>query len=104
MPPMPEYIYLIHPFRDGFFEEPTAEERAVMDARRRYLQQAAATGTVLLSGLCLDHTFGLVVFRAADEAAAQAFMHADPAVQANVMMAELHPFRPSPTGRLPVDP
>ena len=66
-----------------------------MEAHFEYLRQATQAGVVLLAGPCLDDTFGLVVFAAADEAAAQAFMFNDPSVQANVMMAELHPFRVS---------
>lgn len=40
----------------------------------------------------LDKTFGLVIFEAENEAAAKAFMEADPAVQAGVMTATLHPY------------
>ena len=90
---MPHYIYLIHPLRHEFFEQPTPAEEAAMAAHFEYLKQATQAGTVLLAGPCLDDTFGLVVLKAADETAAQAFMYNDPSVQANVMMAELHPFR-----------
>ncbi len=95
---MPEYLYLIHPFRHDFFEQPTPEENAVMEAHFQYLKEAAEDGILRLAGPCLDETFGLVVFRAENEAAAQAFMHNDPSVKTNVMMAELHPFRVSLTG------
>jgi len=100
---MPEYIYLIHPLRDGFFEKPTAEEEALMEEHFNYLKGATETGTVLLAGPCLDNTFGLVIFRAEHDEAANAFMFNDPSVKANVMMAELHPFRLSLTGRLTTD-
>ena len=46
-----------------------------------YLQAAAERGQVILAGRTaepLDRTFGLVVFEAADEAAARTFMAADP--------------------------
>ena len=92
---MPHYLYLIHPLRHAFFEQPTPAEEAAMQAHFEYLKQFAEAGTVLLAGPCLDETFGLVVFQAADDATAQAFMYNDPSVQANVMMAELHPFRVS---------
>lgn len=92
---MPEYIYLIHPLRHEFFDQPTAEEMAAVEAHFEYLQKAVAEGVVLLAGPCLDETFGLVVLRLADEAQARRFMLNDPSVQANVMMAELHPFRVS---------
>jgi uncharacterized protein YciI len=96
---MPEFIYLIHPFRDGFFEQPTPEEAAVMEAHFQYLKEATQDGIVILAGPCLDDTFGLVAFHAGDEAAARAFMFNDPSVKANVMMAELHPFRTSLLGK-----
>jgi uncharacterized protein YciI len=95
---MPEYIYLIHPYRHEFFENPTAQEEAVMEAHFEYLTQAATQGMVLLAGPCLDETFGVVVIRAENEQAAQDFMMNDPSVKANVMMAELHPIRVSVRG------
>jgi hypothetical protein len=39
-----------------------------------------------------DKTFGIAIFEAPDEAAARAFMQADPAVGGGLMTAELHPF------------
>lgn len=90
---MPEYIYLIHPFRDGFFENPTSSEDAAMDAHFQYLGKAMQAGIVALAGPCLDDTFGIVIFRAENDDAARAFMLNDPSVKSNVMMAELHPMR-----------
>jgi uncharacterized protein YciI len=95
---MPEYIYLTHPFRDGFFEQPTQEEDAVMEEHFQYLKKATETGDVLLAGPCLDDTFGIIVFRAEDDAAARTFMFNDPSVKKNVIIAELHPMRVSLRG------
>ena len=89
---MPDYIYLIHPFREGFFENPTAEEEALVAAHYQYLKSSVQEGKVVLAGPCLDQTFGLVVFHARDEGAAHEFMMNDPTVKINVMLAELHPF------------
>lgn len=97
---MPEYLYLIHPYRHGFFDDPTPEEQSVMDEHFDYLKQAAADGTVILAGPCLDDTFGLVVFCVENDDAANAFMFNDPSVKKNIMAAELHPMRVSITGRL----
>jgi uncharacterized protein len=96
---MPEYLYLIHPFRDDFFDHPTPEETIVMEEHFQYLQQATETGTVLLAGPCLDNTFGIIVFLARNDKAAHTFMFNDPSVRKNVMMAELHPMRISLRGR-----
>lgn len=95
---MPEFIYLIHPFRHGFFEDPTPEENTVMEEHFRYVKGAAEAGRVLLAGPCLDETFGVVLLRADSEAAAQAFMFNDPSVKKNIMAAELHPMRISVVG------
>jgi len=92
---MPEFIYLIHPLRHEFFDDPTPQELAVMEAHYDYLKQAAKQGAVLLAGPCLDDTFGVVVLAAGSETDARAFMLDDPAVKSNVMMAELHPMRVS---------
>jgi uncharacterized protein YciI len=90
---MPEYLYIIHPYRHGFFEAPTPEEDAIMEAHYQYLKKGIAEGSVLLAGPCLDDTFGVVILRAANEAAANALMFNDPSVKQNVMTAELHPMR-----------
>ncbi len=92
---MPEFIYLIHPLRHEFFENPTPREQAEMDAHYAYLKQAVKDGIVLLAGPCLDESFGVVVLTAANQAAARSFMLNDPAVKSNVMLAELHPMQVS---------
>lgn len=92
MPSMSEYLYITHPFRDGFFDQPTAEETYIMKRRIRYLTRAVDKGFVIFAGSCLDNTFDMVLLNDMDESAAQAFMLSDPAVKSNIMMAELHPF------------
>jgi uncharacterized protein YciI len=92
---MPDYIYLTHPFRHEFFDAPTPEEERAMEEHFEYLKIATARGVVILAGPCLDETFGVVVFSADGDEAARAFMFNDPAVDSNVMMAELHPMKVS---------
>ena len=96
---MPDYLYLIHPFRHGFFEAPSPEEEAILKEHFTYLKKAAEAGTVALAGPCTDDTFGLVVFHADNEEAANFFMFSDPGVKKNVMVAELHPLRISIRGQ-----
>jgi uncharacterized protein len=96
---MKEYLYLIHPYRHGFFDAPTPEEEAVLNEHFEYLKQATETGLVLLAGPCLDDTFGLIVFRAENDEAANTFMFNDPSIKKNVMAAELHPLRVSLRGK-----
>ena len=96
---MPEYIYLIHPVRHGFFDASTPDEEAAMDEHFTYLKKGAEAGIVLLAGPCTDDTFGLVIFRAGNDQAAKAFMFDDPSVKKNIMVAELHPMRISIKGQ-----
>jgi uncharacterized protein YciI len=96
---MPEYLYLIHPFRDGFFEQTTPEEDLVMEEHFQYLKKASEAGIVMLAGPCLDQTFGIIVFHAGDDEKARTFMLNDPSVKKNVMMAEIHPLHLSLHGR-----
>jgi len=90
---MPNFIYLIHPLREEFFENPTEYEDTAMQEHFEYLKKGAQSGQVVLAGPCLDNTFGLVVFQAGNESEANAFMMSDPSIQKNVMIAELHPFK-----------
>lgn len=92
---MGEYVYLIHPMRHEFFEQPTPEEEAAVEAHYEYLKRATEEGVVLLAGPCLDETFGLIIFKAGSDEAAHDFMLNDPSVRSNLMMAELHPMRVS---------
>jgi uncharacterized protein YciI len=95
---MPEFIYLIHPYRHEFFESPTELEEAIMEAHFEYLKEAVSLGVVLLAGPCLDETFEVVVLRAENEQEARDFVMNDPSVKSNVMMAELHPLKISLRG------
>jgi uncharacterized protein YciI len=58
-------------------------------------KEAIKSGQLILAGRTQepgDRTFGIAIFEAADEAAARAFMEADPTVASGLMTAELHPF------------
>jgi uncharacterized protein len=90
---MPDYIYLIHPVREEFYDRPTQKEEAAIEAHFEYLKQATSQGRVLLAGPCLDRTFEVVILTAGNEESARTFMMNDPAVSANVVMAELHPMK-----------
>jgi uncharacterized protein len=73
----------------------TREDNAVLERHFARLQEAAKSGQLILAGRTNepgDKTFGIAIFKASDEAAARAFMQADPAVSAGLMTAELHPF------------
>lgn len=73
----------------------TEADQAAVTRHFEHLRRATADGKVVLAGRTLEpgaRTFGLVIFEAADDAEAQRFMQADPAVEAGVMTATLHPY------------
>ena len=73
----------------------TDTENGVIGRHFARLAKAADTGQVILAGRtteALDKTFGLVIFEAESEEAARLFMESDPAVEANIMSATLHPY------------
>jgi uncharacterized protein len=74
----------------------TDADKAVLGRHVANFKAATASGQLWLAGRTLepgDKTFGIAIFTAADEAAANAFMKADPCVAEGVMTATLHPFQ-----------
>ena len=73
----------------------TQQDNSASDRHFIRFQEAMKSGQLILAGRTkepADKTFGIVIFRASDEADARKFMESDPAVVAKVMTAELHPF------------
>jgi uncharacterized protein YciI len=67
----------------------------VLERHFARFQEAIKSRQLILAGRTKepgDKTFGIAIFEAPDEAAARAFMQADPAVSGGLMTAELHPF------------
>jgi len=94
---MKQWLYRIQPVRRELLTAGgTAGEKATLAQHFAYLQRLTEEGVVQLAGrtLTTDYlSFGLVMFRAPDEAAAMAIMQQDPAVQAGIFRAELFPWR-----------
>jgi uncharacterized protein YciI len=95
---MPSFIYVLHTKGRDVIDKTTSEEEARLGEHFEYLQRALEDGKLILAGPCEDGEFGIVVFRAAAEDEASAFMQSDPAVRHGLMTAELHPFRVSLLG------
>ena len=73
----------------------TKKENDVLGRHFARLSQATQAGMVIFAGKtseALSSTFGLVVFEAENESAARQFVDADPAVEAGIMSATLHPY------------
>ena len=92
-----QYLYMIQPTRVEMLSDgPTLEEEAIVSEHFAYLQRLADEGIVILAGRTLntdDSSFGIVIFNAESEQAAQAVMNDDPAVRRDVMRARLFPYR-----------
>lgn len=94
---MPTYLYRIQPTRAAMLTEgPTHDEARAIGAHFAYLQALAEAGRLFLAGRTLNtdaSSFGIALYDAADDAAAQAVLHDDPAVRQGVMRGEVLPFR-----------
>lgn len=91
-----QFIYILR-VANKFHEQSswTDKENAIVGRHFSRLAAATQAGQVVLAGRSnepLDKTFGVVIFEADNEAAARQFMNADPAVEAGVMTATLHPY------------
>ena len=94
---MPHYIYKIQPARLGMLtDKPTPTEESILSEHFNYLKQLTEEGVVIVAGRTLtadENSFGIVIFEADNEFAAQQIMDNDPAVRSGVMKAELYPYR-----------
>lgn len=87
---MPEYLITLRPPRDGFAENATEAERAVVGEHFAYLTRALAEGILILAGRTQEPTpVGLVIIRARDRVDADRFAANDPAVRAGLFRYEL---------------
>ena len=83
-------VKLVHP---DLFEHMDPDQEKVIEAHFLRLKKGVKEGQVVLAGPCTDGAFGIVVFYAASDQEAEAYMFGDPALVAGIMTAELHPFR-----------
>ena len=94
---MSEFLYKIQPTRVAMLSEgATPEEERIVEAHYNYLRALADQGIVILAGRTLntdESSFGIIIFRAESEEAAQSIVADDPAVKGGVMRAELYPYR-----------
>ncbi len=90
------FIYLLTPTRlEMLTAGPTPEEQAIVGEHLQHLQRLAQEGAVLHFGRTTNNderTVGIVIFEAADMAAAEQVVRSDPAVRGDVMRADLLPY------------
>jgi uncharacterized protein YciI len=98
------FLYKIQPVRhDMLTQGPTPEEQETISEHFSYLERLTLEGIVHLAGRTMTEDyagFGIIVFSADSEEAAQTVMLNDPAIRNRVMRAELYPFRISLLGTL----
>jgi uncharacterized protein YciI len=101
------YIYKIQAVRPEMAsKERTAEEDHVVGEHFSYLERLTTQGVVHLSGRTMtdDYAgFGIIIFSAESQQAAEKIVRNDPAVAQRVMRAERYPFRASLVGQ-PIPP
>lgn len=91
-----EYLYMLRLVRPELLSEgPTEAEAVVRERHVDYVAGLQAGGELILAGRVHtepERSFGIVIFRAADEDAARVVMQTDPAVSEGLMTAELYRF------------
>jgi uncharacterized protein YciI len=94
---MKQYLYHLKPVRLGMVtDEPTPEEVEIVSRHFAYLSGLTEKGVMILVGRTQNNdesTFGIAIFEAQDDSAAQKIMQADPAVAERVMRATLYPYQ-----------
>jgi len=90
---MEHYLIMYHPPREGFAENATPEESAIIEKHFAYLAGLHKKGQLLMAGRIADARFGIALLEVENEAQAQELMKNDPAVAGGVFTGELLPFR-----------
>ncbi len=97
MPGEMQFLYKIQPTRPEMLSEgSTPEEDRIVSAHFNYLKDLKEQGRLILAGRTLSvdpSSFGIVIFKAQSEHAAQEVVDNDPAVNQGVMRAELYPYQ-----------
>lgn len=90
---MAQFLITLTPPREGFAQNATPAERAVIGEHLGYLRTALEAGVLILAGRTQEPTpVGLVIIRAADRTAAERFAGNDPAVRAGLFTYNLRGY------------
>jgi uncharacterized protein YciI len=93
------FAYVLKLANQEMVKNMSLEQEAVVNEHFDYLQRNLAEGKLVLAGRCLNGEFGIVIFHAQSEQAAEEFMKNDPAVKKGIMTSELHSFRVALLGK-----
>ena len=93
---MPTYLYKIQVVRPAMLtDSPTPEESTITAQHFQYLKDLTEKGVVILAGRTQTpdySSFGIIIFNAESDEAAQAIVDNDPVVKDRIMRAELYPY------------
>jgi uncharacterized protein YciI len=97
MPEKLQFLYVLK-LREDLLEDAnwTTNDNKIVEQHFLRLQSDTLAGKVILAGRTLNEdptSFGIVIFEADSEKAAQEYMDSDPAVQEGVMSSTLFPYR-----------
>jgi uncharacterized protein YciI len=87
------FISTLRPRRPDFLSTMTPAVQAAMGAHMAYTKRLFDEGKIVLGGAATDGAIGVIVWRLGSAEEAREIFEHDPAVQASVGEAELHPFR-----------
>ena len=94
---MPGYLYRIQPTCPEMLSEGhTPKEAELTSQHFNYLKDLHGKGVVILAGRTLNtdpSSFGIIIFQAENEAAAQTIVDNDPGVKKGLFHAALFPYR-----------
>lgn len=94
---MNQWLYVLKPTRlEMLTKGPTQEEMETVSRHFQHLQELTKQGVMILVGRTQnadEHTMGLAIFEAEDEATARKIMESDPAIIGGVMRADLYPYK-----------
>lgn len=87
------FIYIFKPKRENFLQTMTQQEMTAFGEHAEYTKKLFSEGKIIQMGRCLDGAYGIVVFKAESPEEAQLIYKNDPAVMADIVYAELHPYQ-----------
>lgn len=92
--PTPQFICFLEPTLTAMPDDPTPEEAKAIGAHFNYYKDLHAQGALILAGRTQEPPhIGIMIFEAADRAAAESIVSNDPAIIAGVFNARVQLYK-----------